>query len=274
MTPRPLLAAAGLLGALATSLPAQQANGSGYVWAFRDVTFSTCVDFLMDREMAEKQLEAGYQVVPAGSFTALSPVLGREIEGDSARSALIASQVCVIEAPTMNSGDGLYSPTKKMGPREAVAYWAIAGMRSGGTPSFDQWIVVDYWTNDWQVRKQTESAFVPASTFKRSLAPVPESNRHTYSMAFGKTVLSWTGELVGRDSTASTEQRSATQVFEGKRTIKWTATLSAAPQWTRYLPGVFHVEGKDDLAKALKASPIRMFGPMEWGGDARIVFTR
>jgi hypothetical protein len=201
-------------------------------------------------------------------------VLAREIEGDSARSALIAAQVCVIEAPTMNSGEGLYSPTKKMGMREAVAYWAIAGTRSGGTPSFDLWIVVNYWTNDWRVRKQTEGAFVPVSTFKRDLVAVPESNRSTYSMGFGTTVLTWTGEMVGRDSTAYTEQRSATQVFDGKRTIKWSGNLSAFPRWTRHLPGVFHVEGKDDMAKALKASPIRMFGPMYWGGDARIVFSR
>ncbi len=176
MTLRQVMAASGLLGVLATSLPAQEAGGAGYVWAFRDVTFSACVDFLMDRELAEKQLAPGFQLIPAGSFTALSPVLRREVEGDSAGNAMIAAQLCVIEAPTMNSGEGLYSPTQKMGMQEAVAYWAIAATRAGGVPNFDRWFVVEYWTNDWRVRKQTEAAFVPVSTFKRSFVAVPESN--------------------------------------------------------------------------------------------------
>jgi hypothetical protein len=268
------LPALGLLGALATSAPAQEATGSGYVWVLRGVTFSACVDFLVDRDMAEKQLTPGFQVVPAGSFAPLSPVLRREIDGDSARSALIPAQVCVIESPTMNAGDGLYSPTTKMGGSEAVVYWAIAAMRAGATPTFDQWFVADYWTNDWRVRKQTESAFVPVSTFKRAMVAVPETSNHGYSITIGKTVLSWTGELAGRDSLASTDTGAVTQIFDGKRTIKWTATVYASPQWTRHLPGVFHVEGKNDLAKALKSSPIRMFGPMYWGGDVRIEFTR
>jgi hypothetical protein len=228
----------------------------------------------MDRAAAEKQLTAGFQVIPAASFTPLSPALSREVEGDSAKRAMIPAQVCLIEAPTMTSGDALYSPTKKMGMVEAVGYWGIAATRTGGTPAFDHWFVAKYWTNDWRVQKQTQSAFIPVDVFKRQLVAVPETRHQTWSVAFGKTVLSWTGELVGRDSTAAAEAVSTAQIFEGRRTIDWNATVHASPRWTRTLPGVFHVEGKNDLAKALKASPIRMFGPMQWGGEARIEFSR
>ena len=274
MTLKRVLPALGLLSALATSVPAQGGTGDGYLWALHGVTFSACVDFLMDRAMAEKQLRSGFQAIPAGSFTTLSPVLQREVEGDSARSALIPAQLCVIESPTMSSGDALHSASKKMGMQEAVGYWAIAATRSGGTPTFDRWFVAQYWTNDWRVRKQAEAVFVPASMFEREFAAIPESNRHSYSVTIGKTVLTWTGELAGRDSTPYAETGSAAQIFEGRRNIQWNATVHSAPQWTRYLPGVFHVEGKDDLASALKGSPIRMFGPMYWGGDARIEFYR
>lgn len=274
MTPRQVLPALGLLGVLATSAPAQDAAGSGYVWAFRDVSFSACVDFLMDRAAAEKQLASGFQAIPAASFTPLPPALQREVEGDSAKRAMIPAQVCVIEAPTMTSGDAIYSPSKKMGTEEAVGYWAIAATRAGGAPTFDRWFVVDYWSNDWRVQKQTQAAFIPVKVFKRQLAPIPETRNQSWSVTIGKTVLTWTGELVGRDSTAFTEAGSASQMFEGRRTINWSATVHSSPRWTRTLPGVFHVEGKDDLAKALKASPIRMFGPMMWGGEARIEFYR
>jgi hypothetical protein len=274
VTPRQVLPVLGLLAALATSAPAQDAAGSGYVWAFRDVSFSACVDFLMDRAAAEKQLSSGYQLIPAGSFTPLSPALSREVEGDSAKSAMIPAQVCFIEAPAMTAGDAIYSPTKKMGMEEAVGYWGIAATRTGGTPAFDHWFVARYWSNDWRVQKQTQAAFIPVEVFKRQLEAVPETGRQSWSVTLGKTVLSWTGELVGRDSTPFTEAGSTFQVFEGRRTIEWSATVYSSPHWTRILPGVFHVEGKDDLAKALKASPIRMFGPMRWGGEARIEFHR
>ncbi|MEZ4413594.1 MAG: hypothetical protein R2910_11465 [Gemmatimonadales bacterium] len=274
MTPRRILPALGLLGALATSAPAQDAAGSGYVWAFRDVSFSACVDFLMDREAAEKQLAAGFQVIPASSFTPLSPALSREVEGDSAKSAMIPAQFCIIEAPAMTSGDALYSPTNKMGMQEAVGYWGIAATRAGSAPTFDRWFVAGYWTNDWRVQKKTQAAFIPVKVFKRKFVPVPETSRQSYSVSIGKTAISWTGEMVGRDSTADTEAGSTSQMFEGRRTINWNATVHTSPRWTRTLPGVFHVEGKDDLAKALKGSPIRMFGPMQWGGEARIEFYR
>jgi hypothetical protein len=274
VTLKRVVPALGLLGVLATPASAQGAGGDGYVWAFHDVAFSACVDFLMDRASAERQLAAGFQLIPAGSFAALSPVLQREVEGVTAKSAMIPAQVCLIESPTMTSGDAIYAPSKKMGNREVVGYWAIAATRAGGEPTFDRWFVADYWTNDWRVRKQAEGALIPVTVFKRKLETAPGTARQKYAVSVGKTVISWTGELVGRDSTAYTETGTAEQIFEGKRITKWTATVHSSPQWTRTLPGIFSVEGKDDLAKALKASPIRMFGPMYWGGDARVEFYR
>jgi hypothetical protein len=38
--------------------------------------------------------------------------------------------------------------------------------------------------------------------------------------------------------------------------------------------GALRVEGKDDLAKALQASPIRMLGPAFWGGSGEVTFQR
>ena len=50
--------------------------------------------------------------------------------------------------------------------------------------------------------------------------------------------------------------------------------MSGQPAWTRNPAGVLRVTGKDDLAKAMQASPIRHFGPLYWGGDARVDFSR
>lgn len=271
MTLRPLLCSLGLLGVLATSAPAQ---APGYAWAFTGVEFSACVEFLVEPALASKQLDPGYQVIPAAGFGPLSPVLRREIEGDTVHAAWVPSRVCVIEAPQVTTGDNLLTPEGKMGGQEVVGYWAIAARRTDGSPRSDQWFLAQLWTNDWRLRKQTEAEYIPVGMFKRSRLPIPESNRHRYEVKVGKTVLSWDGQLEGRDSTAASDPGQSSLIFQGNRSIRWTATVSSQPAWTRTLPGVFRVEGKDDLAVALRASPIRMFGPMYWGGAARVDFTR
>jgi hypothetical protein len=38
--------------------------------------------------------------------------------------------------------------------------------------------------------------------------------------------------------------------------------------------GSLQIAGNDDLAKSLRASPIRMVGPLYWGGAESITFVR
>ncbi len=274
MTLKSCLPALGLLGALATSASAQSGSDPSYLWVFPGVEFSACVEFLMAPDMAAGHLTEGFRAIPASSVDTLSPVLHREVEGNPELGSWVPAQLCFIESPSIISGEARYTAEGKMGTRELIGYWAIAGTREAGTPTSDQWFVVRYWTNDWRVRKQTEAAFIPMLTFKRSLVTIPGSTTQNYTVTIGKTVLTWKGQMAGRDSSVYAEARSTSQIFDGKRAIHWTATASSSPQWLRHLPGVFNVQGKDDLAQALKASPIRMFGPMYWGGDARVEFTR
>jgi hypothetical protein len=144
----------------------------------------------------------------------------------------------------------------------------------GAAADQGQWFAVERLTNDWHLERQAKASFIPMTIIKRTLAPVPESTRHRYELKIGKTTLTWDGDLAGRDSTPTTEAPEAGLMFTGLRSIRWNATAASRPDWTRHLPGLFRVEGKDDLADALQASPIRMFGPMYWGGDARLDFFR
>ncbi|HEX5005444.1 MAG TPA: hypothetical protein VFV65_09010 [Gemmatimonadales bacterium] len=274
MTLRSLVPVLGLLGAVATGASAQTPSSPGFSLVLRGVDFSACVEFLMDPAAAAKQVGDGYQAIPAGAFGALSPILQREIQGDTVHSRWVPAQLCVMEAPTISAGGTVLTPERKMGNREVIGYWAIAARRAGSGGPATTWYAVHRWTNDWHVERLAKPAYIPIKVFKRALTKVPESTRHRYEIKIGKTVLSWDGELTGRDSTATTATPGADLIFTGMRDIEWNAATTTRPDWTRTLPGLFRVEGKDDLAKALKGSPIRMFGPMYWGGDARMDFTR
>lgn len=269
-----LLASAGLLGVLATPALGQEPGAGGQgglVWSLHGVEFSACVEFLIEPAQAAGLLTEGFRTVPAASFTPLSPVLAREVARDVALGAWVPSRVCFAESRSISVADRSYSMENE---REVVGYWGIAATRSAGAPRLDQWFLAQLWANDWHVEKLTEAAYIPMQVFKRALEPVPESVNHRYEIRIGKTILSWSGQVVGRDSTPATPTPPASLIFEGQRHIGWNATVSSDPQWSRFLPGVLNVQGKDDLAQALKASPIRMFGPMYWGGDARVEFSR
>ena len=60
----------------------------------------------------------------------------------------------------------------------------------------------------------------------------------------------------------------------GLRGQMWNARLIRTPSWSRPLVGSLTVEGKGDLAKALKASPIRFVGPLYIGGGGELHFSR
>jgi hypothetical protein len=269
-----VLASLGLLGVLAVPAVGQEAGpgtSGGLVWSLHGVEFTACVEFLIEPAQAAGLLRDGYRTVPAAAFTPLSSVLAREVAGDPTLGAWVASRLCFAESRSISVADRSYSLEDE---REAVGFWGVAATRSAGTPRLDQWYVVQLWVNDWHVEKLTEASYIAIASFKRALDPVPESSNHRYQIKIGKTLLSWTGQMVGRDSTPATPTPPASLIFEGQRRIPWNATLSADPQWARFLPGVLNVQGKDDLAQALKASPIRVFGPMYWGGDARVAFFR
>ena len=48
--------------------------------------------------------------------------------------------------------------------------------------------------------------------------------------------------------------------------------MTLSPSFSRAMVGALKIEGKDALAKALKASPTRFAGPAYWGGGGSVAF--
>jgi hypothetical protein len=274
VTPRRLAALLALLGIVAAPASAQGRPGgaAAFSWVVKDLRLAACMDFLIEPSFAEKQVPEEYHLIPAGRFSALSPVLARELTGDSVHTAWIPASVCVLEGASVTAGDQFVA-SNKPGESVMVAYWGIAATRATGEPRFDQLYVAEFWTSDWHIQKPSQDALVHVSTLKRSQVKLPESVNDRYELKIGKTVLTWDGQLK-RDSTATTGPLAAALLYDGQRGVRFTATVTGQPTWTRNPAGVFRVSGKDDLAKALQASPVRHFGPLFWGGDARVDFLR
>jgi hypothetical protein len=272
VTPRRLTAWLGLLALVAVPAAAQAPSAPVFSMAVKDVTLAVCVDFLMAPAIAAEKLPEGYRVIPASHYSRLSPYLTRIIGSDSAQRAMIPASYCVIEGASVTAGDQFITDGGAANP-VLLAYWGIAAARNDGDNHFDELFAVQFWTSDWHIQKPAQSNFIQISTLKRSLVRLPESENDRYEVKMGKTVLSWDGQLK-RDSVATTAPLEASLLYIGQRSIRFTAAVSGQPAWSRSPAGVFRVVGKDDLAKAMQASPIRQFGPIYWGGDARVDFSR
>jgi hypothetical protein len=153
-----------------------------------------------------------------------------------------------------------------------MAVWSLAtAVRGTGT---QRDFVIEMYAGRGGLSRAAEGTGVSMEEVRASVSDAPDSIADTYSVKVGKTLLVWNGRAAG-DSTRVTQPIAESWSLVGLRSLGiWQTELAFAPQWSRPLVGSFRVEGKGDLAKALKASPIRFVGPLYRGGGGRLRFRR
>jgi len=103
---------------------------------------------------------------------------------------------------------------------------------------------------------------------------VPGGTEDRYELKVGKTLIMFEGHAAP-DSTLLTAPVEESWVFAGTRGgVVWRILAALQPTSTRALVGALRIQGKDDLAMALRASPIRLVGPIYSGGTGEILFSR
>jgi hypothetical protein len=94
-----------------------------------------------------------------------------------------------------------------------------------------------------------------------------------YEFKLGKTLLTWDGRRVS-DSTRASGPMSSEWRADSRRRGPMSARLTLTPEWIQAMAGSLQVEGDDDFAVAIKASPIRFVGPAVLGGGGELAFGR
>jgi hypothetical protein len=124
-----------------------------------------------------------------------------------------------------------------------------------------------------QVVRAAEAVKLRIRESKSAVSTLPESSDELHDLKIGKTHLVWSGHATG-DSTRIEEPIQESWRVRGTSGTSWNVLLILRPIWSRPLVGVLRVDGKDDLAKSLKSSPIRFLGPRYLGGSADLIFSR
>jgi hypothetical protein len=266
--------------ALALVLPsgahAQEEESEGAVWRLEELHHGFCVEFLIDPSALTEELPDGYSPVRASQLSDPHPALRSVIEGQPEYASWTPSRLCLYYFGAI---DAAGRRIRESNPRKApmFGFWTVAAATAG--PGKPQEFALAVLTTHGRVENAANLAGLELRRVKSTVAPVPpdengvSSGEDRHEIRIGGTRLIWDGRP-GSDSSR----------VEGEMTLAWTArgrrggrvngkTMLAA-DWTRAMVGSLKVEGKDKLARLLRASPTRFVGPAYYGGAGTVTFSR
>lgn len=241
----------------------------GPSWGLKGLRSAQCVRFLIAPKEAARYAEAGLRPIRADQDQSLHPALRSIIEGQPEFASWTPSSLCFFYLDTVSLG-GRTMTARKGGKPQMISAWTLATSGQGGTRRD---LALELTAGSAQTVRAAEAVRLRVREAGSKISQVPEGTDELHVVKMGKTRLVWTGRAVG-DSTRVDQPIEELWLVKGASGTSWNVRLNLDPSWTRPLVGVLSVEGKDNLGKTLKASPIRFVGPRYIGGSADLLFSR
>lgn len=249
-----------------TPLVAQDDGGSR--WTFTDARGGFCVWYLAEPELARELVPKETVLRPAGEGAGLPASVARVIQDEPRFGSWVPGAICV-NLYGQVAADGKALVTAKPDEPILVMTHSLAATSPRGVSGADHYLV-ELGTDRGSLAREAE--LLGARSFDRSLTirKDPEGGDDEIELKVGKTKIFWQGHQTGESRVGTT--RSMSFGYAGLRTTNWHLSFESTPTETFLLVGALRVEGKDDLGKALRSSPIRAVGPLERGGQATLTF--
>jgi hypothetical protein len=261
-----LAVAAGAASAL--SAQGRPNLGNGPSWTLSGLRSQQCVRFLIEPGVAAKHRREGFRPLRADQDQSLHPALRGVINAQPEFAAWTPSSLCFFYVDTVVVA-GRRIAEKNARRVQMIGVWTVATTEQGGRRD----LVLDFFAGNPQVVRGAESVKLRIREAKSRVSTAHESSDELHDVRIGKTRLVWTGRETG-DSNKVEAPIEEAWLVRGASGATWHVQMTLQPAWIRPLVGVLRVEGKDDLAKALKGSPIRFVGPRYLGGAAQLLFSR
>lgn len=227
--------------------------------------------FLLNPSQAPKFPKNDFLLLRADQDPSLHPALRQVIATQPEFRSWAPSRLCFYYLDAIQIGDHREADKKHQKP-QLLAMWSLATVAVATKAQRD--FIVDLYGGRGGMGRAAEGTGVPMEEVRADVAAAVDTVPDAYSVKIGKTLLVWNGRPA-RDSTRVTQPLVESWSIVGLRNLGiWQTELELGPQWSQPLVGSLRVEGKGDLAKALKASPIRFVGPLYRGGGAKLRFRR
>jgi hypothetical protein len=242
----------------------------GPVWTLQGLRSGQCIRFLLDPTVQRRALHEGTRFIPASQDETLHPALRSVIAEQPEFAAWTPSSLCLFYVDALDLAGHRFGGKDPRKP-QMIGLWTAAATGQGGPARRD--IVLDFFGAGGGLVQAAAYGKVKLSKAESSVSKVPGTDKDLYEVKVGKTRLAWNGRAAG-DSTQVERSIQESWLTKGTTGMIWRVEATLKPEWSWPLVGVLSVEGKDDLATALKASPIRFVGPLYRGGGGELHFSR
>jgi hypothetical protein len=255
----------------ASALGAQTTSGAkrSQVWDLHGLRAGYCVRFLVEPRVAARKLRAGFVLIRAETDSTMHPALRGVIHREPDFSRWTPSNLCFYFTDAVQLG-ARRVVEKDARSYQMLAVWTLGTEEQKSGARRD--IVVDMYASRTSMVRAA-AALMPLREAHSVVHDRTDTPSDVYSVSLERTLLVWRGHPIG-DSTRVERPIEESWLITGTRGVLWGGRLAFDPTWSQPLVGSLTVEGKGDLAKALKASPIRFVGPLYRGGAAELMFSR
>jgi hypothetical protein len=255
--------------------PALWAQGTGeqkqtQVWTLQGLGSSYCVRFAIEPHAAARELRNGFRLIPAGRDPTLHSSLKQVIQQQPEFAAWSPSQLCFYFSDAVQVGTRRVAE-KNVRNQQMLAVWTIAAQEEKSGARRD--LAIEVFSARGPLRRAAEGVGVRLHESNAAVVDSADASNDVYRIKLERTSVIWRGRPT-RDSSRVEQPIRETWSLPGLRSGIWSVQFTQQPSWSRPLVGSLMVEGKGDLAKALKASPIRFVGPLYRGGAAELRFSR
>ena len=237
-------------------------------WALEDNQGSYCIWYLADPDLARQMVPTGTDLSPAGSGAGLPTLLARTIRDEPRFNLWIPGAIC-IGAYRRVTADGRTIAEAKEGRPIIIATSYLAAHDPHGVAGATS-LLLAFMTDKRQVARASESAGLDMSGISVVTRQQVGADDPKVTISVDGVEIVWTGHAIGDSGVGKT--RSVSFGYATNRSASWLIGLDSRPTSTRLMAGILEVEGRNTLARALKASPVRGMGPEESGGSVTLTF--
>ena len=203
--------------------------------------------------------------MPASQVKDLHTSLRDVIASQSEFASWAPSRLCFQAVDTIRTPE-LTVRGKRDRP-QLFGFWTVKAATAAGEA---REVVLDLFTTSGRLARAAGQMGQDARESRLRVGKVPivdedgvPSSDDRFEVKVGKTLITWDGRLAS-DTVRLKEPVTTEWAFGRGRAAKGGVTLS--PVYSRSMVGALKVDGKDDFAKALRASPTRFAGPAYEGG--------
>ena len=263
-----------ILGLAATALlvpVAASAQAADSAWQLAGLRTGYCIQFLLDPALV-RDLPSGYRLAAASEAKDLHSSLHDVVTSQTEFASWAPARLCVHALDTIRGPD--FTVKGKRNRPQLFATWTVnATTPAGGI----QDVVLSLITSSGRLSKAADELGQEMRDGRLRIGKVPTvdedgvpSSDDRFEVKIGSTLITFDGRLA-RDTVRVPE--AVTMEWRNpwaKKGGEAVGRITLHPLHARPMVGALKVEGKDVIAKALRASPTRFAGPAYEGGEGTL----